>query len=310
MLTLSSASILPFSFPTWGDAYTAVTGEPASSQPVFAPAELYSAAQSKSSTSEPLSGKQMSVYVIDVGQGSSTLFTTGDNSILIDAGENDQGGKVLDCLNALKITHLDYMIGTHPHSDHIGGMDDVLEKVEVDTVILPKVPDAILPTTKTYEDVLTLLAEKKIKVITAAPDKSYVIGAMRLETFGPVGEYDDLNNESVVSKISFGNTRVLVSGDAETAAEKDILKKDFNLKSDIYIAGHHGSSTSTGKAFLEAIKPTFTAISCGENNDYGHPSASTLQKLKDKGVTVYRTDLNGNIVFTTDGENIAVKTEK
>ncbi len=310
LLTLSTLSLLPFSFPTWGDAYTLVTGEPYDTALVFTPAEIPSATQQENPPPEMLGGAQMSVYIIDVGQGSSTLFTTGDNSILIDAGENDQGDTVLDCLQTLGIDRLDYMIGTHPHSDHIGGMDDVLKSVTVDHVILPKVPSAIVPTTKTYEDVLTELTEKKIEVIAATPSKSYAVGAMKLDILGPAADFDDLNNESVVSKITFGRTRVLVSGDAEKQAEKAVLEKGFNLLSDIYIAGHHGSSTSGSKAFLDAIMPSYAAVSCGVNNDYGHPSASTLQAFADRKITVNRTDLNGTIVYTTDGENIAVKTQR
>lgn len=309
LLTLSSLTVLPFSFPTWGDAYELITGEAPGAQPTAAPADISPQDQLQNPPPPILNGEQMSVYVIDVGQGSSTLFVAGDYSILIDAGENGKGQTVLDVLLDLGIERLDYMIGTHPHSDHIGGMDEVLKKIPADTVIMPVIPDAVVPTTKTYEDVLALLAGQKIKTVAAAPGKSYAVGAMKLDILGPAGEFDDLNDCSVISKITFGNTRVLVSGDAEKAAERAVLDKGYNLSADIYVVGHHGSSTSSSKKFLDAIKPLYAAISCGKDNDYGHPHTETLQAFEDRAVTVYRTDLNGTLGFTTDGANIAVKTE-
>ncbi len=310
LLTLSSLSALPFAFPTWGDAYELITGEPMQATPVVAPAEIPSQVQQENPPPAMLGGEQMSVYIIDVGQGSATLLTTGSQSILIDAGENGKGQTVLDVLSALGITHLDYMIGTHPHSDHIGGMDEVLKNITVDTVIMPKIPDKIVPTTKTYEDVLAVLLEKNIKTIAATPGKSYAVGAMKLDIFGPVDEFDNLNNISVISKITFGNVRVLISGDAEKAAERAVLKAGYNLAAELYVVGHHGSTTSSGKGFLDAIKPQYGAISCGLDNDYGHPHTETLQALDDRGITVHRTDLSGMITYTTDGTNITVKTER
>lgn len=308
LLTLSSLSALPFAFPTWADAYEIITGEPLGNTPTAAPAEIPEEAQQKNPPPEILGDKQMSVYIIDVGQGSSTLITTGTHSILIDAGENGQGQAVLDVLDALGIDRLDYMIGTHPHSDHIGGMDEVLKKIAVDTVIMPKIPDKIVPTTKTYEDVLTILAEKNIKTIAAAPGKSYAVGEMKLDIFGPAIEADNLNDTSVISKITFGKIRVLVTGDAEKKAERAAIKAGYNLSADIYVAGHHGSTTSSCKELLNEVSPKFAAISCGLDNDYGHPHTEILQAFEDRKVTVHRTDLDGIITYTTDGANITVKT--
>ncbi len=310
LLTLSSLSLLPFTFPTWEEAYEIATGEPIISEPAVSTAEIPAEEQLANPPPEMLNGARMSVYVISVGQGSSTLLTTGDYSILIDAGENDQGDVVLDLLGALGIDRLDYFIGTHPHSDHIGGMDDVLSNIKVDNVIMPKLSDKLVPTTKTYEDVLRVLGEKSIKVIAAKPGKSYAVGPMKLDIFGPVGEYDDLNNVSVISKITFGNTRVLISGDAEKKAEKAAGQAGYNLAADLYVVGHHGSRTSSSADFLEAIGPRYAAISCGLKNDYGHPHAEILEALDKRGIIVNRTDLNGTIVYTTDGTNMAVKTER
>lgn len=310
LLTLSHLSVLPFAFPTWNDAYELVTGEPLENTPAAAPADIPPTAQQQNPPPEILNGAQMSVYVIDVGQGSSTLLTTGKHSILIDAGENGKGQAVLDVLETLDIDRLDYMIGTHPHSDHIGGMDEVLDVIAVDTVIMPKLSEKIMPTTKTYESVLSVLASNNIKTIAATPGKSYAVGAMKLDILGPAAEYDDLNNISVISKITFGNVCVLISGDAEKRAEKVVLDAGYNLASNLYIVGHHGSTTSSGKAFLDAIAPNYAAISCGLDNDYGHPHTEVLQALEDRSITVHRTDLNGTIVYTTDGANISIKTDR
>lgn len=252
-----------------------------------------------------------SIHFIDVGQGDSTLICTGDETLLIDAGENNKGDEVLLYLNRLGITKLDYVIGTHAHSDHIGGLDTVINGIEVENIILSDLPEKMIPTTKTYTDLLEAIVGRDVNLIVAEPKATYNIGGGTLTLLAPVDDdYSDLNDFSIVSRFDFGEKSILITGDAEEKAEKDILQSGAYLNADILKVGHHGSDTSSSKAFLEAVSPEIAVIEVGVGNKYGHPMADTITKLSMMGVKTYRTDLNGSIVITIDGDNITVTCEK
>lgn len=270
-----------------------------------------SANQSSSgSVSTDVTG-EMSVHVIDIGQGSSTLFLCDDRTIMIDAGENGTGKITKKYLDDLGIDSIDLFIATHPHSDHIGGMDELMRTVDLQTIIMPEVPSSIIPTTKTYLDVLELIDAQGKEVTIADISDEYIVGDMRLEILGPVEEYDDLNDISVISKITYGNNSVIVSGDAEKHPEADTVEKfGDSLKSQIYIVGHHGSSTSSSDGFLDAINPFYAAISLGQDNSYGHPHRETVAALNKRNIEYYRTDERGSIVFYVSNDEIRVECEK
>ena len=256
---------------------------------------------------EPLPEGMMYVDFIDVGQGDCTLISTTDAVILIDAGEAENVNNVIDFLKHREIKKIDYCIATHPHSDHIGGLPTVFDHFEVDTVIMPEIPEEIEPTTKVYEKFIDGL-EKVENVIYATPGDKFECGSLNIEILGPTGEYDDLNNYSVVSKITFGETSVIVTGDAENPAEKDMLDvKNVDYSADILKLGHHGSSTSSSKDWLRAVNPKYAVISCGIDNKYNHPHKETIIKLDDLKFEYYRTDLVGNICFESDGKNITYR---
>lgn len=254
----------------------------------------------------------MQVDIIDVGQGESILITTSTSAVLIDAGENNKGAVVLDHLAARGVDHLDLAIGTHPHSDHIGGLDTVLEAIPTDKVLMGYVPENRLPTTKTYLDVLEVLDKKQIPLEFPQPGEQYEIdGGGILTILGPVEEFEDLNNCSLICRIDFGDISFLFSGDAEESAELAVLETGADIDVDVMTMGHHGSRTSSCKAYFQAASPEYAAISCGKDNDYGHPHKETVTKLKNAGVTYYRTDLSGTITYKTDGQTItAVETER
>ena len=252
-----------------------------------------------------------SVHFIDVGQGDCSLILSDGAAILIDAGENDKGGIVLDYLKKLGITKLDLVIGTHPHSDHIGGLDTVIEGVSVEKVLLPRIPDEIVPTTKTYTDLLTAVADNGLKVTAAKPGDSYTFGAGELTILGPNRAYDDLNNMSVVCRFDYGTNSFLFTGDMETTAESDVLEQwGDELPADVLKVGHHGSTTSTGKAFYRAVSPEYCVILVGDGNDYGHPHAKTLKTLSSNEAEIYRTDFQGSIVFSVIEDGLRISTEK
>ena len=252
-------------------------------------------------------GQAMTVRFIDVGQGASTLVSMGDTHILIDAGENDQGDKVVEQLKAWGVDRLALAIGTHPHSDHIGGMDDVLNALEVEAYMMPEVAH----TSKTYESVLQALEENEIPVTYPQAGDSLELGGMRLTVLGPEQvEDDDLNNCSLVSRVDSAYGSVLIPGDCERQAEEDMLKGNRPLKADVLQLAHHGSSTSNTEAFLKAVDPKWVVIPVGEGNSYGHPHDEILQRVEELGCKAYRTDWNGTVTCVMDEEGIAFYPER
>lgn len=242
------------------------------------------------------------VHYIDVGQADSILVQLPNENILIDAGNNDDGNLVVNYLKQQGVKRLGYVIGTHPHEDHAGGLDVVIKSFEVGKVYLPKVSH----TTKTYEDLLLAIKNKGLKVTEAKGGvKLDVDPGVTAELLAPKGTgYDDLNNYSAVLRLTFGNTSFLFTGDAEDVSEAEMLQAGYNLKADVLKVGHHGSSSSTSLAFLKTVSPKYAVISAGKGNKYDHPHSETLTKLAAAGVQVFRTDLMGTIVATSDGENI------
>lgn len=252
----------------------------------------------------------LQVDVIDVGQGESILITVGGKAVLIDAGENDKGDEVLDHLEARGIDHLDLAIGTHSHSDHIGGMDTVLSQIPADEFWMGATPDNLVQTTKTYYDVLEVLDINKIPLKEPEPGTEYDLGGAVLTVLGPVGTPESVNNCSLVCRIDYGEVSFLFNGDAEKSMEDNILRSGADVDADVMTMGHHGSSTSSSKAYFNAVSPEYAAISCGKDNEYGHPHKETITKLKNSGTTYRRTDVNGTITFTTDGTAIEMSTER
>ncbi|MEK4196112.1 MBL fold metallo-hydrolase [Paenibacillus sp. FSL L8-0323] len=249
----------------------------------------------------------LQVYFFDVGQGDSTLIRTPNNQyVLIDGGNNDQGKNVVKYLNALGVKTLDAMVATHPDADHIGGLDDVLKALDVKAVYAPKVSH----TTETYKDFLTAVKNegRTIKVVT----KGVIIPLTGVEAkfLAPIRTYgDNLNDWSAVLKVSYKNKSFLFTGDAEKASENDMLADGMNLKADVLKIGHHGSSSSTSKAFIDAVKPQYAVISVGKNN-YGHPDSGILTRLKNANTSVLRTDQKGTITAISDGNKITFTSTK
>ncbi len=263
-------------------------------------------AQSTVPQSSPAAYGDLSVSFLDVGQGDSILIASGGHFMLIDAGENDQGETVVSDLKEAGVETLDYVIGTHPHSDHIGGLDDVLHVFPAKAVILPPVSH----TTAAFEDVLDAVAGQSLKLTKPVPGDSYELGGASFTILSPVKDYgDDLNNWSVGIRLVYGDNAFVLCGDAEEAAETDIAASGTPLSADVLKVGHHGSRTSTCDSFLKAVSPTWAVIQCGAGNSYGHPHPETLDKLEAAGVTVLRTDLEGTITAVSDGSTITWQTE-
>nr|WP_294670496.1 MBL fold metallo-hydrolase [uncultured Ruminococcus sp.] len=250
----------------------------------------------------------LTVSFIDIGQGDSILLQCKDESMLIDAGENDKGDTVVNYLESHNATNLKYAVGTHPHSDHIGGMDTVLKNIQTDTLICPKVTY----NSKTWKDVETEAKSQNTKIEYANAGESYTLGDATFTIISPKKNhiYSNCNNYSVVIKADYGENSFLFTGDAEKLVEDEILESNYNIKADVLKVGHHGSSTSSSEKFLNKVSPKYAVISCGVNNEYGHPHKETLEKLKERNIKTYRTDLEGTVVAQSDGKEIRFSTEK
>lgn len=250
------------------------------------------------------------VHFIDVGQGDSQLILSGGKAILIDGGENDQGSVVVDYLHELGVKKIDLLVATHPHSDHIGGLDVVVEELEIGQILMPRLPDELVPTTRTYTDFLTAIANKGLKITAAKEGDTYTFGEGVLTVLGPTRDYDDLNNTSLVCRFDYGERSFLFTGDMETPVEQDLLKDDAWLDADVLKLGHHGSRTSTSVAFYRAVDPAICVISCGEGNSYGHPHSETLETIAGNDAVICRTDFQGSIVIGIDDGKFNVTTER
>lgn len=251
----------------------------------------------------PADGKTLTVSFLDVGQGDSILIELPDgNTMLIDASESDQAKGIIDYISRRGHDTLDYVVATHPHTDHIGGMAEVLEAFEVGEIWMPDADSD----TQTYENLLETVAEKEIPLHVAAAGKTILATeSLSIEIIAPCSdEYDDLNDYSAVISLTYGKTRFIFTGDAEALSEAEILKSGVSLSADVLKLGHHGSSTSSSEAFVKAVDPRWGIISCGEGNSYGHPHKETLDLAEKLGIELLRTDLIGTIVMTSDGQTV------
>ena len=240
------------------------------------------------------------IYFLDVGQADSILITNNNENLLIDAGNNEDGKKIVDYFKSLGITSFKYVVGTHAHEDHIGGMDDIIRNFNIEHFLMP---DEVT-TTKTFEDVLDALYERNISFETPNINDSFTLSESKIEVLYVGSDEEDLNNSSIVLKLTYKNTKYLFMADATNEVERMILDND--LSCDVLKVGHHGSQYSTSAHFLKAAYPKYAIISVGKDNEYGHPKKITLDKLERIGTKMYRTDLDGTIIVKSDGEIINI----
>lgn len=251
----------------------------------------------------------LAVYYLDVGQGDSALIRFHNTTILIDAGETEMGDRVVADLQRLGVTRIDLLVATHAHSDHIGGMPAVLAAFPVGRVLDAGVPS----TSPVYEKFLQQVDKRQIPYTVAVQGETIDLDpALRILVLSPPGERlnDDLNQNSVVLKVSYGTTAFLFTGDMGGEAETALAKSGYPLESQVLKVGHHGSYSSSSAAFLARVNPDIAVISLGKANDYGHPHQQTLDRLAAAGSTIFRTDNDGTVRVISDGSSIGVTTEK
>ncbi len=243
------------------------------------------------------------VHIIDVGQGSATLIQEGNKGILIDTGEDDYGDYLVSYINSCGVDELKYVIASHPHSDHIGGIVDVFEAFKVGTVVMPELSEKNIPTTRVYERMMEYILNEDMDVMFPGVGDTVILETVSVHFFGPVKQTEDLNNMSLICKINAPGTNIIVLGDAEKEELSSVYETVLGeYKSDILVMGHHGSRTSVYKPFLNAVDASVAVISCGRDNDYGHPHKEALNYVSQNGITLYRTDKEGDIVFRCDAE--------
>lgn len=248
----------------------------------------------------------LKVHYLDVGQGDSIFIELPNNeTMLIDAAESYQSENIINYLKNLNYQKIDYVIGTHPHTDHIGGLKDIINTFEIGKIYMPKV----VSTTKTYESLLMTIKDKNLKINTAKAGTSIIdIDTLKINILAPNNStYTELNNYSVVTKITYGTTKFLFMGDAEKLSENEI-KED--VTADVIKIGHHGSNTSSSIDFIKKVNAKYGIISVGLNNKYNLPKEEIITNWENSGTKIYLTSINGTITAISDGTNIKIESEK
>jgi competence protein ComEC len=298
-------------FPTWDQLFTRADSVVGQVGELFG-VELDLFPEKNDDPTQIVTQSTVEVHMIDVGQADAILIQAPEANVLIDAGENGCGEQVVAYLKAQGVSYLDLVIGTHAHSDHIGGMDVVLEEIKTGRIILSDIPEESIPSALSYTKLLKTILEEDMSITEPNIGDTYSLGdGAKLQIVGPAGLFTDLNNTSVVCRLTYGEHAFLFTGDCEEQGEASILnRRGLDLSAGVLKVGHHGADTSTSDAFLLAVDPDIALISAGSGNDYGHPHQSVTQKLVYSGAEIYRTDICGDIVVTSDGKTLRVDTEK
>ena len=258
-----------------------------------------------SSSTKKLSS--LKVHYIDVGQGDAELLQCNGINILIDTGESDQAENLISYLERYGVEKIDYLFLTHPHTDHMGGAVKIMNHFPVETVYLTNRTH----TTVSYRKMIETIKQKKIKRVQAKAGVSISFTKNLKGTIvAPNQDYEDINASSIVMKVTYGKNSFLFTGDATVETEEDILSDGYDISSDVYKVSHHGSVTSNSSVFLNAIDPSISVIEVGKNNSYGHPHKEIRERLSQMNTKVYRTDINGSIIVTSNGSKLTVETEK
>lgn len=264
------------------------------------------AATSPASEEATAQAGTLTVSWLDVGQGDAAVIQCGGQSMLIDGGKPEKSSYIYAWLQQHGLSYLDVIVATHVDEDHIGGLSGALNYASVGTAYCP----VTTGTTETFQSFVKYLAQRGKQITVPTAGETFALGGAQVQILGPLHRAEDSNDNSIVLKVSFGATSFLFTGDAERAEEQDLLNAGVNLQSTVLKVGHHGSDTSTSYPFLRAVAPQYAVISVGAGNSYGHPTEAVLSRLRDAGVTTFRTDMQGEITAVSDGQTINFSTAK
>lgn len=247
---------------------------------------------------------ELVIHFIDVDQADGMLLIVGDTTVMIDGGNTPTSQDVLEYLKRFGVDQIDLMVNTHPHGDHLGGLPTVLNNIPTDKIwCADSTYDTYL-----YKSFTQLVAQKNFNISHPEPGTVFAENGLTITVLGPVNSadtYTDLNDTSLVLMVQYGQRKFLFTGDMEAFAEKQLVDAGMSLKADVLKVGHHGSYSSTSQVFLDKVDPEYGVISCGRNNEYGHPHDAPMNRLNKAEVELYRTDLMGSVVLVTDGDTIA-----
>ncbi len=254
----------------------------------------------------PTVGESFEVHFIDVGQADAALILCDGKSMLIDGGNVADSDVIYTYLKKHNITYLDYVVCSHAHEDHVGGLSGALTAADAGKVLAP----VTSYDSKAFRNFASLATEKGGGIVIPNAGETFMLGSATVTVLGPIRTYDDTNDTSIVLRIQYGSTSFLFTGDMESTAEKDLLDAGIDLHADVLKLGHHGSSTSTSYRFLREVAPTYGIISAGTDNQYGHPHEEVLSRLRDAEVTLFRTDLQGDILCISDGTDLTFQPQR
>ena len=253
------------------------------------------------------SAENLLVYFLDVGQADAAILQCGDEVMMIDGGESSDSSLIYSYLTkTLGITHIDYMIATHPHADHIGGLSGALNACSVGVVYSP----VTSYDSKQFSSLVKYTQKQGRDLTVPEVGDSFAFGDAHVQFLSPSQKYSNTNDSSIVVRIVHGINTFLFAGDAEWDAEHDMVDSGYDLSATVLKVGHHGSDTSSSYVFLREVMPKYAVISCGKDNSYGHPTEGVLSRLRDVGAQIFRTDLQGDVVFVSDGTTLSFGTEK
>lgn len=251
---------------------------------------------------------ELEVHFIDVENADCIFVRQGEKTMLIDAGERVNVDRIFGYLDNYGVEKLDVVIATHPHADHIGGMQKIIETYPIDLFLMSYMTEEKTPTTATYINMLQALYDNDVNVEEAVAGAEYAFGDATLQILAPFEDAEEANNASIVTRLVFGNTAFMLTGDAETKVEKQLLESGYDLSANVLKLGHHGSNTSNSMTFLRGVSPQIAVITCGADNHYGHPHQEVMDRLDKLGIPAYRADECGNILITSDGTDLSVET--
>lgn len=298
----SASHSMPASTPPQSES----SAQPLPIQPDASAAPDPTASAPAGSPAQPGPDSTFQIDFIDVGQADAALVRCDGQTMLIDGGNVADSNLIYSYLQSRSIDHLDVVVNTHAHEDHVGGLSGALNYATVGTAYCPVTEYS----SKAFQNFVKYLDQQSVPITVPSPGDTFSLGSAQVQILGPISPSDEPNNTSIVLRIVYGNTSYLFTGDAQREEEAELLDAGYDLKSDVLKVGHHGSDTSTSYPFLREIMPEYAVISVGTGNSYGHPTQDVLSRLRDADVTLYRTDLQGDIILTSDGTTITFTTQR